>query len=125
VARTREVLEEELRELEVDLQEDWGATEPLEYLCSFNKKVPADDFFEALIVGSRDALLGLQISIRFANTEARKSWLSELAEIKKGNIERNHERILVLEGFLNDASERLIHDKIGNFLKTDVLNSEK
>jgi hypothetical protein len=39
------------------------------------------------------------MSTRFADTEAKKSWLSELAEHKKGNTERNHERILVLEGF--------------------------
>jgi hypothetical protein len=63
------------------------------------KKIPADNFFEALIAGSRDALLGLQMSTRFADTEAKKPWLSELAELKKGNTERNHERILVLEGF--------------------------
>ncbi len=107
------------------LLEDWGAAASLDYLRAFIKKVPADAFFEALIAGSREALLGLQISINFADTEARKSWLSELAELKRGNIGVNHERILALEGFLNEASERLIPNKINNFIKTDVLNSEK
>jgi exonuclease III len=38
VARTREVLEKELRELKANLREDWDAAAPLEYLLSFNKK---------------------------------------------------------------------------------------
>jgi hypothetical protein len=125
VSGASEVLEEELRVLEADLLEDWGVAASIDYLRTFIKKVPADVFFEALITGSREALLGLQVSINFADTEARKSWLTELAELKKGNIVPNNERILALEGLLNEASERLIHNKINNFLKTDVLNSEK
>jgi hypothetical protein len=60
-----------------------------------------------------------------SENEARRVWLEEIAALKKGNFDRNYDRIIFLEGLLNEASERTITNKIGNFLKTDVLNSEK
>jgi len=97
----------------------------LDYLNGFGKKVLADLFFEQLISGSRDALLRFQNSVKFSENEARRAWLEELAELKKGNVLINSDRITELEGFLNDSSERAIKNRIGNFIKTDVLNSEK
>ena len=119
------LLEDELRELEAGLLEDWEEAASLDYLHSFDKKVPADIFFEKLITGSREALLGLQHALRCAEKESMSSWQVELANLKKGNFENNYERITVLEGSLNNASEKLIKDKLSNFIKTDILNSEK
>jgi hypothetical protein len=45
VSGASEVLEEELRVLEADLLEDWGAAASIDYLRTFIKKVPADVFF--------------------------------------------------------------------------------
>ncbi len=78
-----------------------------------------------MISGSRDALLSFQNAVKYSDNEARRIWLEELAELKKGNAERNYDRITDLESKLNDASERVIKNKIGNFIKKDVLNSEK
>ncbi len=69
--------------------------------------------------------MSFQNAVKHSENEARRTWLEELAELKKGNAERNYDRITVLESKLNDASERVIKNKIGNFIKTDVLNSEK
>jgi hypothetical protein len=118
-------VEDELLVLEAELLEDCDDAASLDYLTGFGKKVPADVFFEHLISGSRDALLSFQNSVRFSENEARRAWLEELAELKKRNIERHYDRITELEGMLNEASERTIKNKIGNFIKTDVLNSEK
>jgi exonuclease III len=120
-----EEMEDELRILEAELLEDWDEAATLDYLNGFGKKVPADIFFEQLISGSRDALLRFQNSVKFSENEARRAWLEELAELKKGNVLVNSDRITELEGLLNDSSERAIKNKIGNFIKTDVLNSEK
>jgi hypothetical protein len=118
-------VDDELLVLEAELLEDWDDAASLDYLTGFGKKVPAYVFFEHLISGSRDALLSFQNSVRFSENEARRAWLEELAELKKGNIERHYDRITELEGMLNEASERTIKNIIGNFIKTDVLNSEK
>jgi hypothetical protein len=39
--------------------------------------------------------------------------------------ERNYDRICALENRLNDASEKHVSDRLNNYLKTDLLNSEK
>jgi exonuclease III len=118
-------LEDELLDLEAGLLEDWEEAATLDYLQSFDKKVPADIFFENLLAGSRDALFGLQNALKAAEKESLRQWLSELANLKKGNVEECYDRIKVLESYLNNASEKLIKDKLSNFIKTDVLNSEK
>jgi hypothetical protein len=106
-------MEDELRILEAELLEDWDEAATLDYLNGFGKKVPADIFFEQLISGSRDALLRFQNSVKFSENEARRAWLEELAELKKGNVLVNSDRITELEGFLNDSSERAIKNRIG------------
>ncbi len=116
---------DELRALEAELLEDWEEAASLDYLNSFDKKVPADIFFEKLIAGLREALLGLQNALRIADNESMRLWQMELANLKKGNFEDNYERITALEGYLNNASEKVIKDKLSNFIKTDILNSEK
>jgi hypothetical protein len=108
-----EEMEDELRNLEAELLEDWDEVATLDYLNGFGKKVPADIFFEQLISGSRDALLQFQNSVKFSENEARRAWLEELAELKKGNVLINSDRITELEGFLNDSSERAIKNRIG------------
>jgi hypothetical protein len=125
VTAAGEELVDKLRILEAELLEDWEEAATLDYFDDFRKKVPGDIFFEHLISGSRDALLSFQNAVKHSENEARRTWLEELAELKKGNAERNYDRITDLESKLNDASERVIKNKIGNFIKTDVLNSEK
>ncbi len=115
----------ELQELEASILEDWMDVAPIEYLRGFDSQVPADVFFENLITGTRDALYSFQSAVHRAETEQRKTWLADLAALKKGNIMQNYDRIVVLEGYLNEASERLIAQKLSNFIKIDVLNSEK
>jgi hypothetical protein len=109
-------VEDELLVLEAELLEDWDEAATLDYLNGFGKKVLADVFFEHLISGSRDALLSFQNSVRFSENEARRAWLEELAELKKGNVARYYDRITELEGMLNEASESTIKNKIGNFI---------
>jgi hypothetical protein len=116
---------EELRVLEEGLMDDWTRAAPIEYLRGFESQVPADIFFENLISATKEALLGLQTAVYRAENKLRKEWIAELMLLKNGNQAPNVDRINTLECHLNEASERLISQKIGNFIKTDVLNSEK
>jgi hypothetical protein len=45
--------------------------------------------------------------------------------LKNTGYERNFDRITDLENLLNDASEKYISDRLSNYVKSDVLNSEK
>ena len=49
----------------------------------------------------------------------------ELATLKSANYVLNFNRISAIESWLNDASEKFVPDRIGNLIKTDLLNSEK
>ncbi|MFO0003212.1 MAG: hypothetical protein ACK559_18990, partial [bacterium] len=67
----------ELQELEEGLQADWMEAAPLDYLRGFDRQVQPDDFFENLIAGSRDALVGLQTAVQRAENRLRQEWLAE------------------------------------------------
>ncbi len=48
-----------------------------------------------------------------------------MSALKAANYTQNFDRICTLESILNDLSEKYISDRLSNFIKTDVLNSEK
>ncbi len=70
-------------------------------------------------------MLTLQKNIKTAESSAKKIWTSELATLKKNGYTANFDRICELEKKLNDASEKFIADRLGNYIKLDTLNSEK
>lgn len=80
---------------------------------------------EELIVSSRSALMTLQILIKTAENRRKKIWTTELIRLKSNGYERNIDAIVVLERKLNDASEKFISDRLSNYIKYDLINSEK
>jgi exonuclease III len=128
-AETREQTEAELEEilvLEADLATEWAAASSIEYLQSFERQVTPDVFFENLVEDCKISLITLQNRVKTAANKDRKAWTTELAVLKKsGAYGANVERINYLETKLNDASDRYVSERLGNYIKTDVLNSEK
>jgi len=128
-AGTREQTEaeqEELMVLEADLATEWAAASSIEYLQSFERQVTADVFFENLVEDCKTSLITLQNRVKSAANRERKAWTSELAVLKKsGAYGANVDRINYLETKLNEASDRYVSERLGNYIKTEVLNSEK
>ena len=128
-AGTREQTEaeqEELLVLEADLATEWAAASSIEYLQSFERQVTADVFFENLVEDCKTSLITLQNRVKSAANKERKAWTSELAVLKKsGAYGANVDRINYLETKLNEASDRYVSERLGNYIKTEVLNSEK
>jgi hypothetical protein len=72
------------------------------------------------------SLITLQNRIKSAANRYRKEWTTELAALKKaGTYSYNVDRINYLESKLNEASERYVSERLGNYVKTELLNSEK
>jgi hypothetical protein len=67
----------------------------------------------------------LQKHIRTVESAKRNEWIQELVRLKRNGYEANFDRIAELENRLNDASEKLITDRLSNYVKNDVLNAEK
>jgi hypothetical protein len=103
----------------------WNRMAALNYLESFERQVGADLFFEKLIENVRGDLLNLQKHIKTVESAKRNEWIRELINLKKNGYEVNFDRIVELENLLNDASEKLIADRLSNYIKNDVLNAEK
>jgi hypothetical protein len=97
----------------------------LHYLESFERQVHPDIFFEGLIENVRTDLMNFQKHIKTVESAKRKEWIRELCTLKKAGYEENFDRIAKLENMLNDASEKFIADRLSNYVKSDVLNSEK
>jgi hypothetical protein len=67
------------------------------------------------------SLITLQNRIKSAANRYRKSWTTELAALKKsGTYGDNVERINHLESKLNEASERYVSERLGNYVKTEL-----
>jgi bacterioferritin (cytochrome b1) len=111
--------------LEAEMEEDWRQVAPLEYLYTFERQVKDDVYFELLIGNTRKSLLDLQSHIRSSEKKLVRVWTAELAGLKNADYVRNIDRILQLEGLLNEASERYVLERVNNFVKTDLLNNEK
>jgi exonuclease III len=126
---TRDQTEAELEELlalEADLATEWAAAGSIEYLQNFERQVTPDVFFENLVEDCKISLITLQNRIKSAANRYRKEWTTELAALKKaGTYGDNVERINHLESKLNEASERYVSERLGNYVKTELLNSEK
>jgi hypothetical protein len=103
----------------------WTRVAALHYLEGFERQVKPDLFFEMLIKNVRNDLLNLQKHIKTVESASRNEWIREVLRLKKAGYEEHFERIAELECLLNDASERLISDRLSNYVKSDVLNSEK
>jgi hypothetical protein len=117
---------EELLALEADLATEWAAASSIEYLQNFERQVTPDVFFENLVEDCKISLITLQNRIKSAANRYRKAWTTELAALKKaGTYGDNVERINHLESKLNEASERYVSERLGNYVKTELLNSEK
>ena len=117
-----------LNELEnalADLPAAWNRMASLQYLESFERQVNADVYFEKLIANVRTDLLNFQKHVKTVESAERKKWIRELLHLKNTGYERNFDRITDLENLLNDASEKYISDRLSNYVKSDVLNSEK
>jgi hypothetical protein len=63
--------------------------------------------------------------IRTVESAQRKAWTAEVINLKREDYEGNIDRIIYLEGKLNNASEQYIMDRLSNYVKHDTLNSEK
>lgn len=111
--------------LVLELENAWQGMAPMEYLYDFNRQVEDDEFFECLLHDARTALLTLQNSVNKAENITRRAWLNELVQLKNGGDDRNIVRISILEGKLNELSENTLRDRVLNFCKTDIVNSEK
>jgi len=111
--------------LEADIIEDWQDVSPLDYIQSFDRQVSACDFFEILLDYTRRAMLTFQKNLKTSESLAKKQWTSELVQLKSLGYTANFDRICTLEKKLNDASEKFISDRLGNYLKNDTLTSEK
>ncbi len=116
---------DEIRILEADILESWDETASLDYIRDFNRQVPPDEFFETLIEDVRKAALKLQSKVNSSENAKIKDWTKLLIRLKAESYVNNFDQINDLEKKLNDASERTIMSKLGNYIKTDVLNSEK
>jgi hypothetical protein len=116
---------DEIRILEADILESWEETATLDYIRDFDRQVPPDEFFENLIRNVRCAALKLQAKINSSENAKIRVWTKLLLRLKADSYENNIDKINELETKLNDASERTIMSKLGNYIKTDVLNSEK
>ena len=115
----------EMHNLEASLSEDWDSMVPLAQLRDFERQVDGDLFFEEILSAARDSLLTLQSRIREAESEKKRGWSIELARLKSENYALHFDRISVLETYLNAASEKFVSDRLANYIKTDILNSEK
>jgi hypothetical protein len=98
---------------------------PIDYLQTFVRQVSADLFFERLVENTRLDMVNLQMHIKTVESMQRKEWIAEVTSLKREDYEGNIDRIIHLEGNLNDASERYITDRLSNYVKHDLLNSEK
>ena len=70
-------------------------------------------------------MITFQNFLRKTAAATKQAWIDEVVRLKITDFERNYDRICVLEELLNNASEKLIRDKLINYVKSDVLNSEK
>ncbi|MFN9954516.1 MAG: hypothetical protein ACK55I_15585, partial [bacterium] len=84
---------------------EWDRLASLEYLESFDRQVPSDEYFEVLIVNVRTDLVNLQKHIKTVESAKRNEWIRELIQLKKNGYEANFDRISELEKNLNDLSE--------------------
>jgi len=115
----------ELNDLLTTLPADWLEAAPLDYIRTFERQVNRCDFFELLLENARRGMLTFQKNIKTAESLAKKSWTNELVRLKAGGYAMNFDRICELEKKLNDASEKFIAERLGNYIKQDTLNSEK
>jgi hypothetical protein len=112
--------------LEADLATEWAAVCSIEYLQTFERQVTPDVFFENLVEDCKTSLITLQNRIKAFGNKHRKAWAAELANLKRrGLYGENIDRINYLESKLNEASERCVSERLGNYIKTDLLNAEK
>jgi hypothetical protein len=70
-------------------------------------------------------MINLQTHTKRVESAQKKSWTTELVRLKKENYAVNFDRITVLENLLNAASEKFVADRLSNYVKSDILNSEK
>ena len=85
-----------------------------------------DEFFEKLIVNTSKAALKLQNLAKRAEIQYRDKLYTELRGYKtRDGYNEHHDRILDIENELNLMEERNNSDKVTNYLKSDILDSEK
>jgi hypothetical protein len=70
-------------------------------------------------------MMNLQNHVKYVESALKKTWTSELVRLKKDNYVANFDRITELENLLNAASEKFVADRLSNYVKSDILNSEK
>ena len=97
----------------------------LQHLRNFPRQVEPDLFFETLLDNCRKSMINLQTHTKRVESAQKKSWTTELVRLKKENYAVNFDRITVLENLLNAASEKFVADRLSNYVKSDILNSEK
>jgi exonuclease III len=96
----------------------------LDQLSVFPKTVGDDEFFELLIKATKNSTLDLQKKALIMEKKDKKILTKELTVLSK-NYSENIERIQVLEQKISDMVDLEMRDKVSNYLKTDILNSEK
>ncbi len=128
ISSTRERTEEEdtrLADLEADLPRIRITLMDLHHLRAFPRRVDPDLFFESLLDNCRKSLINLQSHTKQLESAQKKAWTMDLVRLKKENYTANFDRITELENLLNVASEKFVADRLSNYVKSDILNSEK
>jgi hypothetical protein len=128
ISSTRDRTEEEdrrLADLEADLPRIRATLMDLHHLRTFPRRVEPDLFFENLLDNCRKSIINLQSHTKHVESAQKKAWTMELVRLKKENYAANFDRITVLENLLNAASEKFVADRLSNYVKSDILNSEK
>jgi exonuclease III len=109
-----------LREIDVIFENNLG----IEFLAGIPKKVEDDIFFEALITKTFSSITRLQRECE-KGANIKKNMLLNSLSILRQNFSANEREIQQKETELSGLVEAEIKDKVGNYLKTSIINNEK
>ena len=96
----------------------------LDELATYPRKVDDDFFFEDLIIITNKRILRLQHDSAAAECLMRKQWSEDLKNLKL-DFQENLESIILIENNLSLSLENEIRDKVDNYIKHDIVNSER
>ena len=101
-----------------------GNSISIDELSNLPKKVDDDKFFEYLAANVNKCVLELQFNSIKSEKKKVKELNGTLSRLKKDYL-ANQNEILEAEDTLNSILELELEDKVKNYIKTDVINSEK
>ena len=101
-----------------------GNSISIDELSNLPKKVEDEEFFEYLAANINKCVLELQFNSIKSEKKKVKELTGTLSRLKKDYL-ANRNEILEAEDTLNSILELELEDKVKNYIKTDVINSEK